>query len=430
MTTCVVALGKIGLPLAVQIASKGEDVIGVDINQKVVDSVNAGIEPFPGETGLAERLKDVLKAGNLEATTDTRAAVSRSDFVVIVVPVIVDSEANPDFSAIDAATTEIAYGLKKGCLISYETTLPIGTTRNRFLPMLESVSSLSCGSDFFLAYSPERVFSGRIFSDLRKYPKLVGGIDERSTERAIDFYNSVLDFDERHDLEKPNGVWNLGNCEASEMAKLVETTYRNVNIALANEFALHAEHLGIDINPIIEASNSQPFSHVHNPGVAVGGHCIPVYPKFYLSTDNEATLPASSISVNESMPKRAVHSLFGSGKKALAGKKVVVLGAAYRNGVKETAFSGVFPLVEEIKRLGGTAVVHDPLYSEEELVALGLMEFQLGSQCDAAIVQTDHEIYRDLTSSDLPGAEIIYDGRGIVDIAKLSPIKVIVLGVG
>ena len=430
MTTCVVALGKIGLPLAVQIASKGEAVIGADINQEVVDLINAGIEPFPGEADLGERLKDVLQDGKLEATTDTKTAVSQSDCVVIVVPVVVDSEANPDFSAIDAATTEIAKGLKEGCLISYETTLPIGTTRNRFLPILESVSGLSCGSDFFLAYSPERVFSGRIFSDLRKYPKLVGGIDEKSTKRAMSFYNSVLDFDERNDLEKSNGVWNLGSCEASEMAKLVETTYRNVNIALANEFAVHAEHLGIDIKPIIEASNSQPFSHVHNPGIAVGGHCIPVYPKFYLSTDNEATLPESSIAVNESMPKRAVHSLFGSGKNALTGKKVAVLGAAYRNGVKETAFSGVFPLVEEIELLGGTAVVHDPLYSEEELLALGLIEFQLGSQCDAAIVQTDHEMYRDLTSSDLLGAEIIYDGRGIVDKAKLSPVKVIVLGVG
>ena len=130
------------------------------------------------------------------------------------------------------------------------------------------------------------------------------------------------------------------------------------------------------------------------------------------------------------MPKQAVHRLFGSAKDALAGKRVVVLGAAYRKGVKETAFSGVLPLVDEIELLGGIAVVHDPLYSEEELLALGLVEFQLGSQCDAAIVQTDHEMYRDLTASDLPGAEIIYDGRGIVDIAKLSPIEVVVLGVG
>ncbi len=430
MTTCVVALGKIGLPLAVQIASKGENVIGADIDQNVIDLVNAGVEPFPGEADLASKLKDVISNGLLKATSDTRSAVAQSDNVVIVVPVIVDKDANPDFSAIDSATTEIAHGLKKGCLVSYETTLPIGTTRNRFLPILESISGLTCGSDFFLSFSPERVFSGRIFADLRKYPKLVGGIDKESTKRAEDFYNKVLDFDKRDDLDRPNGVWNLGSCEASEMAKLVETTYRNVNIALANEFALHAEHLGIDIGPIIEASNSQPFSHVHNPGIAVGGHCIPVYPKFYLSTDSRATIPASSIAANESMPKLAVHRLFGSKENVLRGKKVAVLGAAYRNGVKETAFSGVFALVEEIEQLGGTAVVHDPLYSDEELSNLGLTSFELGTPCDAAIVQTDHEMYRELTSSDLPGAEILYDGRRIVDKLKMSPIKIVILGVG
>ncbi len=429
MTTCVVALGKIGLPLAVQIASKGEAVIGVDINQDVVDMINAGIEPFPGESDLAERLKDVLTAGKLEATTDTRAAVSKSDYVVIVVPVVVDSKGNPDFSAIDAATIEVAHGLKRGCLISYETTLPIGTTRNHFLPILESVSNLTGGADFFLAYSPERVYSGRIFSDLKAYPKLVGGIDEESSKKATDFYNLILDFDTRDDLEKPNGVWDLRTCEASEMAKLIETTSRNVNIALANEFAIHAENLGIDIDPIIKASNSQPLNRILNPGISVGGHCIPVYPKFYLSTHPEAKLPSTSIEINESMPKRAVLALFDS-YGTIEGKKIAILGATYRSGVKETAFSGVFPLVNEITNHGGIAVVHDPLYTSDELSQMGLVSFELGENCDAAIVHTDHEIYADLTPTDLLGAEIIYDGRRIVNQEKLHPIPVKTIGVG
>jgi nucleotide sugar dehydrogenase len=430
MTACVVALGKIGLPLAVQIASKNEHVIGADINPAVVELVANGKEPFSGESELAEKLRKAINNGTLKATTNTTEAVSKSDYVIVVVPVIVDDQGNPDFAAIDAATNDIAKGLKDGCLVSYETTLPIGTTRKRFLPALELESGLKCGSDFFLCHSPERVFSGRIFADLRKYPKLIGGIDIESSRRAVEFYEKILDFDHRDDLEKPNGVWDLGSSEAAEMAKLVETTYRNVNIALANEFALHAEDLGIDIGPIIEASNSQPYSHVHNPGVAVGGHCIPVYPKFYLSTDSTAILPSSSIAVNESMPKRAVHSLYGSEDGALSEKIIAVLGAAYRNGVKETAFSGVFSLVKEIENLGGTAVVHDPLYTDVELSGLGLNSFHLGNHCDAAIVQTDHEIYTKLSSSDLPGAEILYDGRRIVDKSKLSPIKVIVIGIG
>ena len=137
-----------------------------------------------------------------------------------MVPVVVDEVANPDFFAIDSATHDIARGLTAGTLICYETTLPIGTTRTRFAPILEQTSGLSCGSDLFIAYSPERVFSGRVFADLRAYPKLVGGLDPVSTERAVAFYERILDFDDRDDLSRPNGVWNLAKAEAAEMASL------------------------------------------------------------------------------------------------------------------------------------------------------------------------------------------------------------------
>ena len=152
--------------------------------------------------------------------------------------------------------------------------------------------------DFHLVFSPERVLTGRVFSDLRKYPKLVGGIDEASTAAGIAFYEAVLDFDDRPDLADKNGVWNLGTAEASEMAKLAETTYRDVNIALANQFAIFAEGANIDIAKVIAASNSQPYSHIHQPGIAVGGHCIPIYPRFYLWNDPEATVVRSARAVS------------------------------------------------------------------------------------------------------------------------------------
>ena len=188
MTTCVVGLGKIGLPLAVQIATKGEHVIGADINDLVVQKINSAQVPFPGERKLPELLKEVVESGHLMASTNTKEAVSQADYVIVVVPVIVDDSAAPDFSAIDSATRDIAEGLTSGTLVCYETTLPIGTTRTRFAPALEKTSGLTCGSDIFIAYSPERVFSGRIFADLRAYPKLVGGLDPISTDRAVAFY--------------------------------------------------------------------------------------------------------------------------------------------------------------------------------------------------------------------------------------------------
>ena len=192
MNITVVALGKIGLPLAVQFASLGHRVIGADVNQATVDLVNAGQEPFPGESFLAEKLADVVGRGLLTATTDTAAAVAQSEAVVIVVPLFVDAEGVPDFGWMDAATVEVAKGLKPGTLVSYETTLPVGTTRTRFLPMLQEGSGLAAGQDFFLVFSPERVFTGRVFADLRKYPKLVGGVDEESAKRGVAFYESRL----------------------------------------------------------------------------------------------------------------------------------------------------------------------------------------------------------------------------------------------
>jgi nucleotide sugar dehydrogenase len=309
MRVTVIGLGKIGLPLAVQFALKGHEVLGCDVNKKTVEQINNGIEPFPGETNLQNFLTQVIKNGNLIATTETEDAVSKSEVVVVVVPLLVDQEGMPDFEWIDDATQRIGSSLKPGTLVSYETTLPVGTTRNRFAKALEEASGLIAGKDFTVVFSPERVLTGRVFADLRKYPKLVGGINEASNQAGVKFYEAVLDFDDRPDLSKKNGVWNLESCEASEMAKLAETTYRDVNIALANQFALFAEKSNIDIAKVIAASNSQPYSHIHNPGIAVGGHCIPVYPRFYLWNDPKATIVSAARIANSAMPAHAVELL-------------------------------------------------------------------------------------------------------------------------
>jgi nucleotide sugar dehydrogenase len=423
----VVALGKIGLPLAVQFALKGHTVVGADVNASVVELVNAGTEPFPGEAHLAESLAEVVADGRLRATTDTTSAVADSEAVVVVVPLFVDEAGVPDFGWMDAATRDIAKGLKPGTLVSYETTLPVGTTRDRFGPMLEEGSGLTVGEDLFLVFSPERVLTGRVFSDLRRYPKLVGGVDPVSAEKGVAFYEAVLDFDERPDLDQPNGVWDLGSAEASEMAKLAETTYRDVNIALANQFARFAAAHGIDAHKVIAASNSQPYSHIHRPGIAVGGHCIPIYPRFYLWNDPEATVVAAARAANAGMPEYAVGLLEGA-HGALAGQRVVVLGASYRGGVKETAFSGVFPTVAALQARGAEVLVHDPLYTDEELGTLGFTPYHLGEPADAAVVQTDHAEYRALTAARLPGVRTVVDGRGTLSADGFAGVTLRVLG--
>jgi nucleotide sugar dehydrogenase len=423
----VVALGKIGLPLAVQFATKGHHVTGCDVNQGTVDLVNLGKEPFPGENDLAAKLSQVVASGALVATTDTTKAVAQADAVVIVVPLFVDDNGVPDFGWMDAATSAVAQGLKPGTLVSYETTLPVGTTRQRFTPKLEELSGLKAGKDFFVVFSPERVFTGRVFADLRKYPKLVGGIDSASAAHGVAFYEAVLDFDERPDLNRANGVWDLGSAEASEMAKLAETTYRDVNIGLANQFARFAEGVGIDVQQVIAASNSQPFSHIHQPGIAVGGHCIPIYPRFYLWNDPEATVVRAAREANAQMPEHAV-DLLEEEMQSLAGKRIAVLGASYRGGVKETAFSGVFPVVNALEARGAKVLVQDPMYSDDELRGLGFAPYRLGEKIDGAIIQADHAEYRTLKSADLPGASAIVDGRRVLDALAFPGVAVRVIG--
>ena len=418
MKIAVIALGKIGLPLAVQFADMGHEVVGVDVQQTVVDKVNAGTEPFPGEAHLQEKLSVLVPAGKLRATCDYSEAIPGVDAIVIVVPLFVNDETwQPDFGWMEAATRSFAEHLTPGTLISYETTLPVGTTRNRWKPMIEEISGLTEGKDFHLVFSPERVLTGRVFEDLRKYPKLVGGLSPEGTARGIDFYEQVLTFDERPDLPQGNGVWDMGSAEAAEMAKLAETTYRDVNIGLANQFGKFAAANGIDVHKVIDASNSQPYSHIHRPGIAVGGHCIPVYPRLYLYTDPDATIVRTAREANMTMPGYAI-ALAEGALGDLKDRRVVVLGASYRGRVKETAFSGVFPTVELLASKGVEVLVHDPMYTDDELAKYGFTPYHRGEPVDAAILQADHPEYLEFTPADLPGLAVIVDGRGVLDPAR------------
>lgn len=410
MKIAVIGLGKIGLPLAVQYAKKGHEVIGVDVDERVIADISDGREPFPGEAHLAEFLADVVPAGRLRATADYSDAIPGIDVVVVAVPLFVDEESRPDYSIMDSAARSIGANLTADTLVSFETTLPVGTTRNRLAPILAEESGLTAGVDFHVVFSPERVLTGRVFEDLRRYPKIVGGLEPEGARRAVEFYAAVLDFDERSDLARGNGVWDLGTAEASELTKLAETTYRDVNIALANQFAKFAESNGIDVYGVIDAANSQPYSHIHCPGIAVGGHCIPVYPRLYLSNDPDAEVVRVARATNAGMPAYAVSKL-AEAYGDLTGAAVVVLGAAYRGAVKETAFSGVFPLVTELKHRGAAVTVHDPMYSDDELIALGFKPHRFGEPVDAAVLQADHAEYVNLGAIELPSVRVVVDGR-------------------
>jgi nucleotide sugar dehydrogenase len=411
MKIAVIGMGKIGLPLAVQYARKGHDVVGVDINSTTIDSINRGIEPFPEEAQLQEYLSEVVASRKLKATLSYEEAVSDADTIVVVVPLFVNDKAEPDFKAIDSAAENIGKHLKRKALVCFETTVPIGTTRRRFTPVLEELSELKVGKDFFVVFSPERVFTGRIFEDLKRYPKIVGGISKPCTQRGVEFYKLVLDFDDRKDLYKSNGVWDVESTESAEFVKLAETTYRDVNIGLANQFAVYADSLGVDIYEIIAAANSQSFSHIHQPGISVGGHCIPIYPQFYLWNDEGASIVRVARQANRAMPSYVVGQIekeIGN----LQGKNVLVLGVSYRPNVKESAFSGVFDLVKELGKLGASTFVTDPMYSNFEITILGLIPYlDNAPEIDAIVLHTGHSAFKQMDYSKFTRCKTLYDGR-------------------
>lgn len=407
---CVVGLGKIGLPLAAQFASKGVRVYGADILPEVADAINTGRAHFDEEPGLQERIAEAHAKDLISASTNTAEAAKKSNVVLIVVPVLVGK--NPpheiDLGTMKAATRDAARGLQPGTLVLYETTLPVGTTRSVLTPILEQESGLKAGVDFEVAFSPERVFSGRIFADLANYPKIVGGLTEKATQMACDFYRAVLDAPE---------VRAMASAEAAELVKLAETTYRDINIAFANELARYADSVGVDVYPVIAAANTQPFSHIHQPGVGVGGHCIPVYPYFLANhaPQTEMRLPRLSRQINDEMAEYAVKKLEAA-VGSLKGENVLILGLAYRGNVKESAFSSTFKLVEALAKVGACTLVNDPLYTDEEIALYNLNPVSLNAlpKIKAVILQAGHEQYQKLDWAAIPGCEAVLDGRAIL----------------
>jgi nucleotide sugar dehydrogenase len=401
-TVCVVGLGKIGLPLAVQCALAGWSVIGCDTACLVVDAVNKGRAPFDSEEGLAEALAQVHERGLLRAVTDTAEAVSAASVVIVLVPVGLTDSSEIDFQYIDSATLSVGAGLRAGALVLYDTTIPVGTTRGRLAQLLHSTSGLEAGRDFHLAFSPERVYAGRMFRDLARYPKVVGGVDAASAEAASTFYQSIL--------RAPVRV--LSSAEAAEYTKLVETTYRDVNIALANEFALYAEREGLDVFEVIEAANSQPFSHVHRPSVGVGGHCIPVYPYFLFSQWDDFRLPPLARAINDSMAAHGV-DLVEEALGTLEGTRVLILGLTYRENVKEVAHTSAKKLARELRHRGAEVLGHDPLLSVEEQKTLKVQPVELSPlpEVDVIILQANHDAYAELDLTQVPGLRVVLDGR-------------------
>jgi nucleotide sugar dehydrogenase len=419
----LVGLGKIGLPLAAYIASRGHRVTGCDVSPTVVSSVGAGRSHVMGEPMLDRAVAEAVRDGRLASTVDTAAAVRDSDVVLVIVPLVVDDACRPDFSSLDAAAQAVGRGLRPGHLVVFETTMPVGTTRGRMKPILEQTSGLRAGADFHLAFSPERLYCGRVFADLERYPKIVGGVDGAATRRAADFYRQCL----------VTEVIEVADAETAEFAKLAETTYRDVNIAVANQLALYGARRQVGVAEAFRVANTQPFSYLHQPGIGVGGHCIPVYPYFLLhdAAPDELDIVRASRQLNDSMAALCVDRLSGA-LDGLVDRTVLLLGVAYRENVGELAYSTALRLIPLLREAGAEVNAHDTFLKPEEVAGLGArwVDPADGPPADAVIVQAWHDAYRALDWATIPGLKVVFDGRNALDPNAVREAGVRYLAVG
>ncbi len=424
MNVTVVGGGKMGLPLACLFARNGATVIVADVRTETVAAINAGRCPID-EPDVPELVAALVAAGRLSATTDTPAAVAQSDVVVVIVPVLLTPDNDADTSIIESVSRQIAGAMRPGAMIVYETTLPIGRTRE--LGTILATSGRTAGVDFDLVFSPERVKSQFVLARLTENLKVVGGVTPQSASRAETFYRTYL--------RAP--VRNVGTLEAAEMVKLAGMVYRDANIGLANEMARYAEAAGVDLSTIVDAINSDGEAAMLQPGIGVGGHCAPVYPYFYIHDAQRRGLTAGMAvlgrELNDGQAAWALDRVERAGFP-LRGSDLLILGLGYRPQVKEHICSTAFLLQAGAVERGARVMLDDPLYTDAEIRAHGFEPLALAAARLPAVVilNTAHAAYRDVSFADLAqrGVRIIVDGRAVWPSQGVEQAGIVYLRVG
>lgn len=419
----VVGLGYVGLPLAVEKAKAGFKTIGFDIQPEKVEMVNSG-HNYIGDV-IDDDLKEIVDAGMLKATSDF-SFVKDVDFIAICVPTPLDIHQQPDISYVRSSTEAIAKYLTKGTMVVLESTTYPGTTEELLKPILES-SGLKCGEDFYLGFSPERVDPGNKQYKTKNTPKVVGAIGDDAREVIAAMYRAVLDGDV-HEVSSP---------AVAEMEKILENTYRNINIGLANELAMLCNRMGIDYWEVVDAAKTKPYGfQPFYPGPGLGGHCIPLDP-YYLSWKAReygfhTSMIESSMMVNDKMPEYCIEramTILNREKKSLNGSKVLVLGVAYKKNVDDYRESPAIKVIELLKANGAQADFYDPYissYRYKGRIHNGIEKFdaETVSSYDLVIITTGH------TNVDYGmvqnNAKIIFDTRNATqDLACRDNIEVL-----
>ena len=413
---CVVGLGYVGLPTAAMFATHGLRVLGVDTNPALVATINAG-DVHVEEPGMRTLLQAAIKSGNLTAQTEVQPA----DVYIVAVPTPLTEDRRPDLTDVCAACRAISHHLRTGNLVVIESTVFPGATVKIVAPLLEG-GGLKAGDDFSLAHCPERVLPGTILKEIVENDRIIGGIDARSTNRAMELYGSFA-----------SGDIHSTDATTAEMVKLSENTFRDVNIALANELARIASRIGVDVWQVIDMANNHPRVNLHRPGPGVGGHCIPIDPWFLVAAAPEtAQLIPASREINDSQPRLVVEKVIDLLDEA-PHPKAALLGVAYKNDVDDTRESPAIGVIDGLEEAGVAVSVHDPHVRKFARPLVSLDDAFEGA--DVAVLLTDHREFRNLDPHHLGSlmrSRKVLDTRHYLDagIWRSAGFHFAVLGVG
>jgi UDP-N-acetyl-D-glucosamine dehydrogenase len=383
MSVGVIGLGYVGLPLVVEFAEAGEQVIGVDVDERKVSAIAAGDSYI--EDISPERLRGVL--GSVQATTHY-APLARTDAVLICVPTPLTPNREPDLGALDGSAQSLGQVLQYGQLVVLESTTYPGTTRERLVPLLEAASGLRVGDGLNVAFSPERVDPGNKRFTMRNTPKVVGGITSRCTERAAELYSRICD-----------QIVRVSTPEAAELTKLLENIFRSVNIALVNELAILSERMGIDIWEVVDAAATKPYGFMRfEPGPGMGGHCLPVDPFYLTWRAREFHMSTEFIElagkINQQMPAHCVRRIelaLNEIEKPVKGSRIALLGVSYKGGIGDMRESPALRIIHELRERGAVMSYHDPFVPELEEFDLSSVPIEEAVEhADAVVLVTAH----------------------------------------
>jgi UDP-N-acetyl-D-mannosaminuronic acid dehydrogenase len=433
----VIGMGYVGIPCAVLLADvPGHQVIGVQRRSErsgwKIDVLNKGLSPFDGqEPGLADLIARVVEKGTFRVTDDI-SVCKDADVILIDVQTPTDSRRVPEYLSLREVSASIGKYIKKGALVVIESTVAPGTTQNIVLPILEETSGLKAGQDFYLAFSYERVMPGKLLEFMVDFPRVVGGIDARSTELAVELYRTIV----KEEITATDVL-------TAELAKTVENAYRDVNIAFANEMALICESLGVDVYEMRKLINARPDRHMHLPGAGVGGHCLPKDTwllrfgvKEYGTRDVDTSMITLARRINDAMPDhmaRLVEEALAEAGREVKGSRVAVLGIAYLEDSDDVRNTPAEPLIHTLRARGAWVMAHDPYvwgYEGEELTR-DLDEVLREADCLALV--TKHQMYFGLDLEHVKAlmrTPVIVDGRNVFSAPACREAGFVYRGIG